>query len=61
MKHNWVKMVFTEVEVLANDTGQPIVMVDPDKEKTAQERATYGCMVCDEPLNTHFTTDCVET
>jgi hypothetical protein len=59
MNHNWVKMVFTPIEVLPGADRKPVVMVDPDKERVAQEQATYGCIVCDEPLETHFGTDCV--
>lgn len=58
MKHQWVKMTITEIEVLDNGEGKPVVIVDPDKEKTAQDQATFGCGICDEPLETAFGTEC---
>jgi len=56
--HQWCMITFTPVEVLGDAQGQPIVIVDPDTQLACEDKATYGCFACNEPLETHFNTPC---
>ena len=58
MQHTWVKHVITKVEVLEGLDGQPVVMVDPEQERLAQEDAAYGCNVCGLSMANNFDTPC---
>jgi hypothetical protein len=58
MQHTWVKHVITKVEVLPDDEGQPVVMVDPMQQELAEEDAAYGCQVCGQPMAGNFGSEC---
>jgi hypothetical protein len=45
-----VKFKITPVSVLEGLQGEPVVIVDPDKEEAAEEATQYGCMACLAPL-----------
>lgn len=57
-QHQWVKHVITPVEVLADDEGDPVVMVDPDQQTIAEDNAAYGCDNCGQSMATHFGQPC---
>ncbi len=58
--HQWAKLTFTPVEVLEDDAGNPVVMVDPDAQAFSDQEGTqYGCLICHEPLATHWKTICL--
>ena len=58
LKHQWVKMSICDIEVLSDNDGNPIVLVDPDKQTQAEEEARYGCFTCNSPLESGFGTPC---
>lgn len=58
VEHRFVKHVITEVAVLSNDQGDPVVFVDPHQQELAEDDAAYGCMVCGEPLAGNMNTEC---
>lgn len=59
MKHIWVKHVVTHVYPLADITGEPVILVDPDDQITAEDKAAYGCDRCGEAFSTEgFYTEC---
>lgn len=45
--HEYIMLTQTRVEVLFTETGNPIIIVDPDEVKKAQLRAVYGCQRCE--------------
>ena len=45
--HTWVKHTITQVEVLPDDEGEPVVIVDPHQQVLGEEDAVYGCQVCE--------------
>jgi hypothetical protein len=57
-QHDFVKHVITSVEVLPGSEGEPVIVVDPDKQEAAEENAAYGCLSCDGQLHKVFGTDC---
>lgn len=61
-QHLWVKHVITPVEVLdpLEDNDPPVVVVDPDQERIAEDHAAYGCLNCGVPLAGHYGSNCVQ-
>lgn len=57
-QHEWVKIEFCPVQVLVDDDGQPVVLVDPEQQILATEESQYGCGVCSEPLQGNLGTEC---
>lgn len=57
-QHVWVKHVITKVEVLSDDDGSPIVMVDPEEQELAEEDAAYGCNICGKSMVRGFNEEC---
>ncbi len=57
-KHQWVKHVLTPVEVLQDDEGHPVVIVDPDQQIISEDHAAYGCDRCGEPMAGNLHTQC---
>lgn len=57
-QHQWMKIVYTPLEVLDDGDGNPVVIIDPDKEDAAQANASYGCFACDLPLEGNMKTEC---
>lgn len=58
LSHSWVKHVITPVEVLTNDVGEPVVLVDPDQQIVSEDDAAYGCQNCGASLALEFHTEC---
>ena len=56
-QHMWVKHTITPVSVIVLD-GHYTVYVDPDIQEDSEMNAVYGCDVCNNPLITHFNTEC---
>lgn len=50
-QHQWVKFEITPISVLPGTKGEPVVVVDPDKQEAATEATVYGCMACMCPLD----------
>lgn len=44
--HQWVKFEITPVSVLPGVDGEPVVIVDPEKQEAATEATQYGCLAC---------------
>lgn len=57
-QHVWVMITVCPVTVLPNRDGQPVVLVDPEKQQEAERKAQFGCARCDEALDTHYLVDC---
>lgn len=57
-KHQWVKHVLTPVEVLQDDKGEPVILVDPDQQIISEDHAAYGCDRCGVPMVGNLKTDC---
>lgn len=58
-QHIWVKMVVTPLEILTNEGGEPIAMVDPDIQRKSEDDARYGCFACDAELTKeNFGSEC---
>lgn len=51
--HSWVKMVITPVNVVDDPevSPEPVILIREDDEQEALECAQYGCIRCDQPLN----------
>lgn len=45
-QHQWVKFEITPVSVLPGVDGEPVIIVDPDKQEAATEATQYGCLAC---------------
>jgi hypothetical protein len=45
-QHQWVTMSITPIAVFEGTDGEPVAIVDPEKETNTQ----YGCFACDAPL-----------
>ena len=60
-EHSWAAMIMLPVEVLADEEGKPVVMVDPDVQQGADRKALYGCIHCDAGLEDSFGTECSGT
>lgn len=56
--HVWVKHTIANVETIADDDGDPVIFVDPDEAKIAEDGAMYGCDRCGESIRTHYNTPC---
>jgi hypothetical protein len=56
-QHQWVKFKITPVSVLEGLNGEPVIIVDPDKDQAADEQTQYGCMSC----LTHLDADNMKT
>ena len=64
-QHQWVRIVITPINVV-NDpevSAEPVIFIREDDETEASECAQYGCLRCDEALNSETVNeDCeVET
>jgi hypothetical protein len=53
-EHQWEAITIEQVQVLTDADGDPVIFSDPD----APARTMYGCGRCDEPMDTHFGTNC---
>lgn len=56
--HIWVKHTITQVEVLSDLEGEPVVLVDPEQQALAEEDAAYGCQVCGRSMANNYNTEC---
>lgn len=59
--HQWVKMVITPIHVIDDPevSEDPVILSMEVDETEANECAQYGCIRCDEPLNSEsFHTSC---
>lgn len=57
-QHDWCKHVITPVEVLPDEAGLPVVLVDPDLQASAEDNAAYGCDRCGVSMAEGWTTNC---
>jgi hypothetical protein len=58
-EHVFVKHTLTPVEVLTDDSGSPVVLVDPEEQQNAEVNFTvYGCDRCGKPLSEAHGTKC---
>lgn len=57
-QHQWVKIVVTPIDVLPDKEGNPVVFVDPAKQRDTETQARYGCFACNEPLESNYGTEC---
>lgn len=58
LQHEWALMIQMPVEILMDDQGQPVIMVDPDVRLDAEAGGAYGCMRCHLPLAEGLTEMC---
>lgn len=58
MEHQWVKITITPLEILEDENGKPTAFADPIAITLAEQNAQYGCLACNEPLETHYKTSC---
>lgn len=56
-EHVWVKHVITPVAVIV-EGEEYSVFVDPDVQDDSESNAAYGCQICNQPMATHFNTEC---
>lgn len=59
MNHNWEMITITPVEIVEDEDGQPVVLIDPDKAAEADSNSMYGCRRCHEPLVDAYGTECL--
>jgi hypothetical protein len=50
LKHEWAKFTMTPVEIIVDDGGEAIILVEPQAEVDADAGSAYGCTRCHLPL-----------
>jgi len=54
-QHTWAVMTVAPIQVVADDQGKPTVF---DVVPHQPGESMYGCIVCNESLESHFNTEC---